>query len=49
MKHNNLYLGLVLPSVGWQSLIKTIGIDVNVFDLIVMVCLLIKDKLFRTT
>ncbi len=23
MKHSNLYLGLVLPSGGWQSLIKT--------------------------
>ncbi len=22
MKHSNLYLGLVLPSGGWQSLIK---------------------------
>jgi hypothetical protein len=24
MKHNNLYLGLVLPSGGWQSLIDNL-------------------------
>ncbi len=24
MKHSNLYLGLVLPSGGWQSLIRTL-------------------------
>ncbi len=26
MKHSNLYLGLVLPSGGWQSLIATVGV-----------------------
>ncbi len=25
MKHSNLYLGLVLPSGGWQSLIDSIS------------------------
>ncbi len=28
MKHSNLYLGLVLPSGGWQSLIKSIFIKI---------------------
>ncbi len=31
MKHSNLYLGLVLPSGGWQSLIESrLVIDENI-------------------
>jgi hypothetical protein len=31
LKHNSLYLGLVLPSGGWQSLIVSIVNSCNVF------------------
>jgi len=29
LKHNRLYLGLVLPSGGWQSLVENKRTDVN--------------------
>jgi hypothetical protein len=37
MKHNNLYLGLVLPSGGWQSriMLSVIGVSLSVTFILV--------------